>query len=133
AVPVLPVDLDDRGVADRVAVVLDDPEHAVGALGTFCEPFLLEVEVGRIAHRDVPRPLHVLEPGDHRLRVFGPGRSKQNQLALDHRPIHGRKVCWRRWVTAYDPFGISTTSTRRSAVSARSSSRRLRMRAALRS
>ena len=88
---VLPVDLDNAGAADDAALVLDDPVDDVGVSARVGQPLFLCLERGRELDHQEAGHLEVLEPLHHRRHVVFRGRAQAHDLALDHRPVHGRK------------------------------------------
>src|SRR5260370_750527 len=84
----LPVDLVDPGGADRPAVVLDNPKHAVRITRHLVEPLVLRGQIQRVPAPEELRDLHVLEPGDYRRGVLHPGGTQPDEFALDDGPVH---------------------------------------------
>src|SRR6266446_4226652 len=91
AAPVLPVDLVNAGGADRPALVLDRPEHAVRITRHLVEPLVLRGQIQGVPTPEEMRDLHVLEPAHHRRSVVGPWGTEADELALDDGPVHGPK------------------------------------------
>src|SRR5258708_38477362 len=73
--------------------MLDDPEDVVLALRHSVEPLVLRADRGREAQEHEAGDLEVLEPLDHHRSVARTWRTQTDKLALDDRPVHGRRAC----------------------------------------